>query len=109
MIERMVESYSKLDTTVIQNIKEQQNMRFVANTITEHYEHIGELRGEQRGELRGELRAMVEQLRQYETLLSEKMLSKRAFDRLVKPLKAKIAAVQAELQALDAKPHAQSA
>ncbi len=88
-------------------------MRFVANTITEYYEHIGELRGEQRGMKIGELKAVIaygqEQLGQYETLLSERVLSKRAYDRLVKYQKTNVAAAQAELQALDTEPHLQSA
>lgn len=88
-------------------------MRFVANSITEHYEHIGELRGELRGEKRGELRAKIaeckEQLLQYESLLAEGALSKQVFTRLAHPLKAKVAAAEVELQALSQEQQAQSA
>ncbi len=92
-------------------------MRFVANSITEHYEHIGELRGEERGEKRGEKRGELrgkveeckEQLRQYESLLAEGVLSKRAYTRLVQPLRAKIAAAEAELQTLALEQHAKTA
>jgi hypothetical protein len=105
LIEQLVEAYSKLDPKAVQDIKEQQNMRFVANSITEHYEHIGELRGKKLGEKLGELRKMVEvgqeQLRQYEALLAEGILSKRAYSRLVQPLLAKVALAEAEFQALN--------
>ncbi len=115
LIEQMVEAYSKLDEAVIHDIKERQHMRFVANSITEHYEHIGELRGEQRGKKLGELWNIVEggleQLRQYEALLAEGILSKRAYSRLARPLKAKVAAAEAALQTLnrDLNQHAQPA
>jgi hypothetical protein len=112
LIEQMVEAYSKLDRAVIHDIKERQNMRFVANSITEHYQHIGEKRGELRGkrsELGKMLEAGKEQLRQYEALLAEGILSKRAYTRLVQSLKANIAATEAELQALDRELHALTA
>jgi hypothetical protein len=117
LIEQMVEAYSKLDAKVVQDIKEHQNMRFVANSITEHYEHIGEKRGEKLGEKRGEKRGVLrntievgqEQLRQYEALLAEGILSKRAYTRLVQPWKAKVAAAEAELEAMELDQHAQTA
>ncbi len=125
LIEQMVEAYSKLESNVIHDIKERQHMRFVANSITEHYEHIGEKRGEKRGkklgeklgkklgEKLGELQTKVEdgkeQLRQYESLLAEGILSKRAYTRLVQPLQAKVAAAEVELHALNTELHAQSA
>jgi hypothetical protein len=108
LIEQMVEAYSKLEPNVIHDIKERQHMRFVANSITEHYEHIGELRGK-RGELRNLVEVGKEQLRQYETLLAEGVLSKRAYTRLVQTWMAKVAAAETELQALDMNLHAQTA
>ncbi len=90
---------------------------FFTDGITEHYEHIGEQRGKKLGkklgEQLGELRKMVEvgqeQLDQYETLLAEGHLSEGAYTRLVQPLKAKVAAAEAELQALKQAKRAQSA
>ncbi len=121
LIEQMVEGYSKLEPKVVNDIKEQQNMRFVANSITEHYEHIGEKRGEKRGKelgkelgkKLGELQKMIYygkvQLRQYETLLAEGILSEPAYTRLAQPLRANVAEAEAELQAMNLEQQAQSA
>ncbi len=109
LIEQMVEGYSKLEPKVVNDIKEQQNMRFVANSITEHYEHIGEKRGKKLGELQKMIDYGKVQLRQYETLLAEGILSEPAYTRLAQPLRANVAEAEAELQAMNLEQQAQSA
>ena len=56
LVDQWVQAYRKLPDKIVEKIKKEVNMSFVATTIKEHYINIGEARGELRGEARGEVR-----------------------------------------------------
>jgi len=52
LVDRFVAYYAKVPKRDVNAIKKESGMSFVASTITEHYEHIGEERGEILGSLK---------------------------------------------------------
>ncbi len=63
-------------------------MEFIATTISEHIFHEGEVKGEARGEARGEVKGQITIL---ETLYQIGILSEEQFQRMIRPLRQKLA------------------
>ncbi len=81
--ERFVTTYGTLPPDRIEAIKQEVDMKFMGNTITEYYTILGEERGIKLGEERGEARGMLRTLKQ---LLAEGMIDQPYYDKASAPL-----------------------
>lgn len=77
--ERFVATYAKLTSHQIDAIKQEVDMKFMGNTITEYYTILGEERGEKRGKLQGKLES-------YEQLLADGLIDNAYFEKVTAPL-----------------------
>ncbi len=55
LVEQWVQSYTQLPGDIVEKIKKEVKMSFVATTIKEHYINLGEARGEARGVIKGKI------------------------------------------------------
>lgn len=90
-VDQFIEQYKDISEDRYETIKKEVNMAFVASTINEYYEHIGEERGVKRGRKQGieigELNGKVSLL---EELYKKGIITKKDFDSESAFLKGKL-------------------
>ncbi len=85
--DRFVTTYGKLTSHQIDTIKQEVDMKFMGNTITEYYTILGEERGEKRGEKRGERRGKLQgELSSYQRLLEDGLIDNAYYEKVTAPL-----------------------
>lgn len=92
---QFIEQYKQIPPDRYETIRKEVDMAFIATHITEHYEHIGEVRGEKRGikigEVRGEIKGKLSLLQEF---YEKGILSKEDYESQSSLLKEKLKALK---------------
>jgi hypothetical protein len=88
LFEQWVNAYAHIAEPVLEQIKKETRMEFVATTISEHIFHEGEVKGRAEGEAKGEVKGQIKLL---EMLYQLGIVSEDQFQRMIEPLRQQLA------------------